>query len=155
LMLERICKPLAMKKTSFMRESGAESPANGAVSTANDYLKFLAMLLNGGEANGKQILSKQSVDLLLNPQAEGASVKFVPEPVKGFAYTFGGWVQESDRNGKPMVISSPGLFGTWPYIDKCRNYAAVIFTKQQSEQKKQPYLDIVSEIDEQIKGNCN
>jgi len=155
LMLERICKPLGMKKTSFMRESGAESPASGAVSTANDYLKFLGMLLNGGEVNGKKILSKQSVDFLLNPQTEGASVKFVPEPVRGYAYTFGGWVEETDRNGKPMVISSPGLFGTWPYIDKCRNYAAVIFTKQQGEQKKEPYMAIIDEINEQIKGDCN
>jgi hypothetical protein len=52
------------------------------------------------------------------------------------------------------VVSSPGLFGTWPYVDKCRNYAAVIFTRQTAEQQKQLYLDIINEINEQIKGNC-
>jgi CubicO group peptidase (beta-lactamase class C family) len=154
LMLERIVKPLGMKKTSFMEDRGAESPANGAVSTANDYLKFLAMLLNGGELNGKKILSKESVELLLSLQTEGAAIKFVPKPVEGYGYTFGAWIQETDKTGKSMVVSSPGLFGTWPYIDRCRNYAAVIFTRQAGEQQRQPYLDIINEINDQIKGNC-
>ena len=155
LMTERIVKPLGMKKTSFMTDKGAESPATGGVSTANDYLKFVAMLLEGGQLNGKRILSAASVDLLLNLQTEGAAIKFVPQPVQGFGYTFGGWVQETDKNGKGMVVSSPGLFGTWPYIDKCRKYAAVIFTRQQAEQRKETYLPIIDEINEQIKGGCN
>jgi CubicO group peptidase (beta-lactamase class C family) len=155
-MMERICKPLGMKKTTFVEEVGAESPATGGVSTANDYLKFLAMLLQGGEYMGKRILSTESVDLLLNLQTEGAANKFTPTPVQGYGYTFGAWVQQTDSNGKAQVVSSPGLFGTWPYIDRCRQYAAVIFTRQlKEEQKKDLYLPIVDEINSQMKGNCN
>ena len=155
LMADKIVKPLGMKKTNFNVEKGAESPARGGVSSANDYLRFLTMLLNGGELNGKRILSAASVELLLNLQTNGAANKFTPAPVQGYGYTFGAWIQETDKNGKGMVVSSPGLFGTWPYIDRCRNYAAVIFTRQQAEQKKEQYLEIIDEINEQIKGSCN
>jgi CubicO group peptidase (beta-lactamase class C family) len=153
LMMERICKPLGMKRTTFVEEAGAESPATGGVSSANDYLKFLAMLLDGGEAMGKRVLSPESVELLLNLQTEGMANKFTPTPVQGYGYTFGAWVQETGNNGKATVISSPGLFGTWPYIDRCRKYAAVIFTRQlKEEQKKEIYLPIVEEINSQMKG---
>lgn len=36
----------------------------GILSTAGDYLKFLMMLANGGELNGKRILSRKSVELI-------------------------------------------------------------------------------------------
>ncbi|MEJ7710227.1 MAG: serine hydrolase domain-containing protein [Pyrinomonadaceae bacterium] len=36
----------------------------GLLSTANDYARFLQMLLNGGELDGKRILSRKSVELM-------------------------------------------------------------------------------------------
>jgi len=42
----------------------------GLSSTAYDYAVFLQMLLNGGSYNGKQILGRRTVELMLSPQLE-------------------------------------------------------------------------------------
>lgn len=43
----------------------------GLVSSADDYMKFANMLLNGGVANGRRILSEQAVKAMSIPQNEG------------------------------------------------------------------------------------
>ena len=43
----------------------------GLSSTAFDYAIFLQMLLNGGVYNGKQLLGRRTVELMLSPQTEG------------------------------------------------------------------------------------
>ena len=43
----------------------------GLSSTAFDYSIFLQMLLNGGSYNGKQILGRRTVELMLSPQLPG------------------------------------------------------------------------------------
>ncbi|TAD85253.1 MAG: class A beta-lactamase-related serine hydrolase [Bacteroidetes bacterium] len=50
-----------MPKTYF-------SGGAGLSSTAFDYAIFLQMLLNGGKFNGKQILGRRTVELMLSPQ---------------------------------------------------------------------------------------
>ena len=157
LMQERITRPLGMRRTNFANESGegAESPASGAVSTAGDYIKFMTMLLNNGQFNGKQILSKESIAEMEKPSAISVPVKSTPAVTKGFTYALGQWIQESDKSGKSSVISSPGLNGTWPFIDRCRNYAAVVFINQQPvEQKQDVAMAIKEEIDQQMKSTC-
>lgn len=44
-----------------------ESGGAGLCSTLDDYAKFATMLLNGGELNGKRILSKAAVDYMTSP----------------------------------------------------------------------------------------
>jgi hypothetical protein len=47
------------------------------------------------------------------------------------------------------------LFGTWPYVDKCRNYAAIIFVKTLlGEQKKDVALQFKNAVDEVVGGGC-
>ena len=41
-----------------------ESGGGGLIGSADDYLRFTAMLLNGGTFNGKRLLSKQTVDFM-------------------------------------------------------------------------------------------
>ncbi len=155
LMQERITKPLTMKKTTFMRDSGAEDPANGAVATADDLAKFLSMLLNHGELYGKKILTDKSILEMEKISFAGLPVKSTPAMTTGFNYSFGAWVQESDKSGKAAVVSAPGLNGVWPYLDHCRNYACVIFTKQpENEQNPNPYLEIKQEVEKLFKSNC-
>jgi CubicO group peptidase (beta-lactamase class C family) len=43
----------------------------GLVSTANDYARFLQMLLNGGTLDGKRILSRKTVELMTVSHLEG------------------------------------------------------------------------------------
>ncbi|MBO9203593.1 MULTISPECIES: serine hydrolase domain-containing protein [Niastella] len=157
LIQEKLLRPLKMKQTSFMNENGyAPNPSGGARSTANDYINFLSMILSKGMFEGKKILSEKAIEEMEKPQFTNLPVKYTPKVAEGFHYGLGEWIQEEDANGNSTVVSSPGLFGTWPYIDKCRNYAAIIFVKSLlNEQKKDIAMQFKSAVDEVVGGsNC-
>ena len=155
LFQERIAIPLGMVHTSFGKGK-LVSPSGGAKSTPDDYMHFLIMILNKGNFNGRPILSEQSISQMQETQTTLAAVKYAPKGAEGFNYALGQWVQEADKNGKSTVLTSPGLFGTWPYIDKCRNYAALFFVKKFfiSEKTKAIYIQAKQLIDKQIKSSC-
>ncbi len=59
---EKILRPCKMRGTSFTNDNGVTSnAADGAITTANDFINFLAMLLNKGTFEGKKVLSEKSV----------------------------------------------------------------------------------------------
>ena len=156
LMQERITRPLGMRRTNFANETGegAENPASGAVSSAADYIKFLTMLLNGGEYMGKQILSKAAIAEMEKISAPSVPVKGTPKLTQGFHYGFGVWIDDNSPSKAP-VICCPGTNGTWPLIDRCHGYAAIIFTPQQpAEPRQDAFLAIKQEIDNNMKGGC-
>lgn len=156
LMQERITKPAGMKKTSFLNDHGSEDPASGAISTAGDYIRFMTMVLNDGMVNGKQVLSKESIDEMEKVGFSGLPVKSTPKAAQGFKYGLGVWVQEADKNGKSTVISCPGADGAWPYLDRCRKYACIILTPQRdTEQNQNVFLEMKEEIEKQFKSDCN
>lgn len=156
LMQERITKPAGMKKTSFMNDRGSEDPSSGGISTAGDYIRFMTMLLNYGEVNGKKILSKESIEEVEKGMFSSLPVKSAPKFAQGFNYGLGVWVQETDKSGKGSMISCPGLGGTWPYIDRCRKYACVVLTPQRdTEQLQQTFIQIKEAVEKQFKSDCN
>jgi len=128
LFQERIAKPLEMGSTTFTNKTAC-NPSGGALSTASDYMKFLSMILHEGTYNGKQILSKKSIEMMQISRTVDVKVLYTPQGAEIFEYGFGEWIQEKDKTGKSIVVSSPGLFGTFPFIDLKRNYAAIVFVK--------------------------
>ena len=59
---DKILRPCKMRGTSFTNDNGVTSnAADGAITTANDYINFLAMLLNKGTFEGKKVLSEKSI----------------------------------------------------------------------------------------------
>ncbi|MDF2189960.1 serine hydrolase domain-containing protein [Paraflavitalea sp. CAU 1676] len=155
LVQERLTRPLKMKATTFNDDNGnAPNPSGGAQSSALDYMNFLVMILNKGTFEGKRILSEEAVAEMQKNHFPGLPVKYTPAVATGYEYGYGEWIQEKDANGNATVVSSPGLFGTWPYVDKCRNYAAIIFVKTLlGEQKKEVYLQFKEAVDDQL-GAC-
>jgi CubicO group peptidase (beta-lactamase class C family) len=146
LMMERIIKPSGMKKTTFMVESGAVSPALGGLSTGSDYVRFLGMLLNKGVVNGKQVVSEKSIEEMHKMQITNEVVKYIPSIMAGSGYGYGVFLEDSGK-----VISCPSFTGTWPFIDTCGKYGCVIFTPVLSgEPKKDFYTKIKEAIDAQI-----
>lgn len=137
LMQERITRPLKMRATSFADDQGmSPNPSGGAQSTANDYLNFLIMMLNRGSFEGKPVLSEASVKEMERSQMANLPVKYAPPSASGFAYGLGAWIVEQDAQGNSVVMACPGLFGTWPYYDRCRKYVAILFVKNlQTEQR--------------------
>ncbi|WP_051670139.1 serine hydrolase domain-containing protein [Bryobacter aggregatus] len=102
------------------------SGAGGLMSTAEDYLQFAEMLLEGGKLNGKRILSPKTVDLM-------ASV-FVPDTLPGRApgRGFGLSVQVvSDPVAAGMRVSKgsygwDGAYGTHFWIDPVEKIVGIL-----------------------------
>lgn len=163
LIKTKLFVPLGMTKTTFSDPNGgAINPSGGARSTADDYMKFLVMLLNKGTYNGTRILSESSVAEMMKVQNTLAQVKYAPKAAEGFTYASGCWVIEESMHettatgGKiGTALASPGLFGTWPMIDYCRGYAYLVFVKNLlGEERAQAHLELKKIIDTQIPATC-
>lgn len=98
---------------------GIPSGAGGLVSTATDLLAFLRMLL----ADGRPLLSEQSVQLMttdhLTPAQREASTVFL----EGQGWGFGGAVAASGRYGWV------GGSGTTAHVDPAAGTAAILLTQ--------------------------
>ncbi|MEP7106804.1 MAG: serine hydrolase domain-containing protein [Ferruginibacter sp.] len=152
---QRIFIPLNMKNTSFTPEDNAVDPSGGAVSTATDYMNFLTMILEKGLFTGNRILSEAAITQMQTIQTQNITKLYTPKVAEGFEYGLGEWIEETDNKGNSTVVSCPGLLGTWPYIDKCRNYACIFFLQSIiSDHKKDFFLELKKVIDKQIPGDC-
>lgn len=155
LIKQKLFNPMTMRKTSFTTlDASAVNPSGGGTSTADDYMKFLVMLLNKGKSNGKQILSEESVNQLMQIQTKPELIKYAPKAAEGFNYALGSWVVK-ETNGKATSLASPGLFGTWPMIDFCRGYAYIVFVRNLlGEERAGAHIELKKIIDGQISGDC-
>lgn len=152
----KVFTPLGMRKTSFAQlDGGPINPAGGAVSTTEDLLRFLQMLLRKGKTDATiQFLSESSVEELLQQQASPEQVNFAPASAKGYGYAQGAWVLESN-NQKATALASPGLFGSWPMIDLCRGYVYVVLVKNiLGEERANLHKEMKDLIDRQLKNAC-
>lgn len=181
---QRLFRPLGMNKTTFATLDGSPpNPSGGAKSNAEDYMKFLVMLMNKGVYNGKRILSEEAVDEMMQVQTKLYQIKYAPESAEGFNYALGSWAIEEKTEtliiqknlpvpsipppadgGEAVLkkeisvattLASPGLFGTWPMVDYCRGYAYILFVKNLlGEERADAHLEIKKVIDERMKGEC-
>jgi CubicO group peptidase (beta-lactamase class C family) len=105
---------------------------HGLVSTADDYLSFARMLLQGGELNGKRVLSQDSIRLmttnLLTPAQRRVSQFGIPF-FMGQGFGLGVSVITDEKKNAWMGRGSrgafgwPGLFGGWWQVDPQRQLA--------------------------------
>lgn len=155
LIKQKLFNPMGMRKTSFTTlDASAINPSGGAASTAEDYMKFLVMLLNKGKYNGQQILSEKAVEQLREVQTTADKIKYAPKAAEGFNYALGSWVIEQ-KKGEATTLASPGLFGTWPMIDFCRGYAYIVFVKNLlGEERADAHIELKTLIDKQIPSSC-
>lgn len=155
LIRTKLLIPLGMRKTTFTNlEGGPVNPSGGAQSTADDYMKFLVMLLNKGKNNGVQLLSENAVNEMMKIRTSPSMIKYAPKAAHGFNYASGAWVVE-EKDGKATALASPGLFGTWPMLDYCRGYTYLVFCKNLlGEGKADAYMQLKEVIDEQLKSTC-
>ena len=135
---ERIADPLEMKNTDFGK-NGVPLAAGGAYSTPEDYMNFLVMLLNEGEFNGKRIISKALVnEMMKNRMARDVERAYAPEEAGNWGYGFGAWIMDAPlaisekKDAMPVskrgvAVTSPGLFGSFPWIDNDKKYCAFLF----------------------------
>ena len=160
---QRIFRPLGMKDTAFFVEPLKQnriaepfeidplwkikvklsdirmpplrfSGGAGAVSTADDYLRFAQMLLNGGELDGVRILSPKTIDFMLTDQLSGVRATLPPgstapgpRPGYGFGLGFAIRTESGDAStlGTPGIADWSGLGGTSFWIDPKEKLAVI------------------------------
>ena len=156
---ERIAEPLNMKNTDFGKK-GVPLAAGGAYSTPEDYMNFLMMLLNEGEFNGKRIISKALiVEMQKNRIGKDVLVTSSPAEAGNWGYGFGEWVMDSplaiaDKKGampdskRSDAVSSPGLFGSFPWVSNDKKYCAFLFVYNlQNKGRNEKYKELKSVVD--------
>lgn len=129
LFAERIARPLDMKNTDFGK-GNVPLPAGGALSTPQDYLNFLVMILNKGVYNGKRILSENSLAAMQTDRiTTDVKIAYSPGEAGDAGYGLGEWVLDEAAIGNlSKTVSSPGLFGSFPWVDNEKQYCAFLMT---------------------------
>jgi CubicO group peptidase (beta-lactamase class C family) len=156
---ERIAEPLNMKNTDFGKK-GVPLAAGGAYSTPEDYMNFLMMIMNEGEFNGKRIISKALiVEMQKNRIGRDVLVTSSPAEAGNWGYGFGEWVMDSplaiaDKKGampdskRSAAVTSPGLFGSFPWVDTEKKYCAFLFVYNlQNKGRNEKYKELKSVVD--------
>jgi len=105
-------------------------PAGGLYSTAADLAKLYAMMLRGGKAGGKQILSAAAVKQMTSLQTGELDCGFTP----GMGYGFG-WAVVQKPQGvhemlSPGTFGHGGAFGTQVWIDPKRDFFVILLVQR-------------------------
>ena len=152
LFAERIAKPCNMINSDFGKVK-VPLPAGGAWSTAQDYLNFLQMILQEGKFNGKQILSKQSV-IAMQQNRVSKDVVIISSPAEAgnWGYGFGEWVMDNVSGEKRSdAVTSPGLFGSFPWVDNKKQYAGFLMTFNINHKgRNERYKELKKLVDETL-----
>jgi CubicO group peptidase (beta-lactamase class C family) len=98
----------------------------GLSSTVSDYSRFVEMLLNNGELNGKRLIGRKSVELMRSPRMDMNSDGIVDFGLGFYVVNDIGMVGEL---GTPGTYSWGGAFNTSYWIDPKEQMFGVIMTQ--------------------------
>ena len=111
------------------------SGGGGLMSTAEDYLQFAQMLLNGGELRGKRLLSPRTVDLMASNHVGDLSNGKLGRPAHGMGYgLLVGIVEDSVAAGLRVSNGSfgwDGAYGTQTWIDPREKMVTIVMIQTQ------------------------
>ncbi|MGE0054757.1 MAG: serine hydrolase domain-containing protein [Hyphomicrobium sp.] len=123
----RFCRTQDEIKKSYLK-GGA-----GLCGTAQDYFKFLQMIANGGEYEGKRYLSKKTVEFMLQNHlvGMGGSTESSTGPGYGFGLGFAVRLQDGFgwSPGSKGDVMWAGLFGTSFSIDPKEQLVFILLTQ--------------------------
>lgn len=168
LLNEKLIQPLGMKDTSFVvpaskvariaeplliepltggpmakvldltKAMGNESGGAGLATTADDYLRFCQMLLNGGTLDGKRYLSRTTIALMTSDQL-GPKVATPVQPgellmgVQGYTFGLGFMVRQgaglASVPGSEGDYAWAGLGGTFFWVDPKEQLIGILMTQ--------------------------
>ena len=112
--------PPGRSKRYYDYESAWYSGGGGLVSTTRDYLRFCQMLLNGGELDGKRVLSRKTVELMtMDHLGETRRASSILTKGYGFGLDFAVHANPagSGLNGSAGEFNWGGLAGTIFWVD--------------------------------------
>lgn len=130
LLEQRLTAPMQMDQTRFVLASDTNPRiAGGAESTAEDFARFMDMLLNEGvdRPTGARILSAPSVRVMLTRQTNDAQ-PIVGSPTDNNRYGVGVWVDQLEQFGPPVAALAAGARGFHAWIDPSYGLVMVFAT---------------------------
>jgi len=123
--LALLYQPTADKKdiergNHWLYEVSAETspnPSGGLYSTASDLVRFYQMVLNGGDLNGKRVLSADAVKQMTSLQSGELETGFTPGNGWGLGFCLIRKPQGATEMLAPGSFGHGGAFGTQGWID--------------------------------------
>jgi len=141
--LEKPSNPLVIGSPSYF------SGAGGLVSTAADYFQFAQMLCNGGQLNGKRILSPWTVDLMMSNNVGDLFLGQIGRPPKGVGFGLGGEVVLSGADARMRKPNGSygwdGAFGTYWWVNRKEQMVAIIFVQTPGRAQQYDFDNAVSQ----------
>lgn len=112
------------------RQEGESNPlvAGGLLSTGDEYLRVLQLILQRGEVEGAPLIDPALLDRLHHNPYPDAEIITSPLQDYGldYGYGFGAWRLCPPDAADCAVVSAPGAFGATPWFDRDRGYAALL-----------------------------
>ena len=106
---------------------------SGLVGTAEDYLKFAQMIVNGGELNGRRYLSRKTVEFMLSDHTLGMGGTTIASTGPGYGFGLGFAVRQQDGMGWTAGSRGDamwaGAWGTSFWVDPKESLVAVLMTQ--------------------------
>jgi CubicO group peptidase (beta-lactamase class C family) len=90
----------------YQRQPEAQSPAGGVSSNVRDLARWMAMVLDGGSYDGREIIAKKALLPAITPQMVSSKAYAADARASFYGYGFGVSVQPSGR----VVLSHSGAF---------------------------------------------
>ena len=104
--------------------------SGGLLSTTEDYLKFSLMLLNNGSYKGRQLLNKETLDLMKFDHSMGLKYKKLAfGKKKGFGLGFEVVKEDGTKFGSKGTFGWGGMFGTYFRVDPKQNMIMIYMTQ--------------------------
>ncbi|NLX95453.1 MAG: beta-lactamase family protein [Rhodopirellula sp.] len=136
--LARLYKPGAAQGTldatthwiSDLSPSRTPNPSAGLFSTAPDLVRFYQMILNGGELDGRRIVSEAAVQEMRTIQTGDLTAGFTPSCGWGLGWGVVSKPEEVTRMLSPGTFGHGGAFGTQGWIDPERRMIFVLMIQR-------------------------
>jgi CubicO group peptidase (beta-lactamase class C family) len=122
-----------------------ESGSGGMISTLSDYTKFAQMLLNGGEYDGKRLISAATFKDMATDhigKESGVGRDYLYFPGDGFGFGYGFAVRTDAGNAKPPAPGSlgelkwDGASGCYFIIDPKQDFFFILLEQTPSERQR-------------------
>jgi len=133
-------------------QSGLSSPtyfscSGGLVTTAEDYLQFAQMLVNGGELNGRRYLSPKTVALMASNHTGDLVNGQFGRPARGMGFGLGVQVVEdpvaADLRQSKGTFGWAGAYGTNINIDPQEKMVNIILMQMSTPQLQRDFENAV------------
>ncbi|TNE88083.1 MAG: class A beta-lactamase-related serine hydrolase [Deltaproteobacteria bacterium] len=102
--------------------------AGGLLATVDEYAEILGLFYRRGELDGRAHIAGELVDRMGRNAYPDATLANSPMALYGYdaRYGFGAWLECPDAPETCAIVSSPGAFGTTPWVEREHGYYAIL-----------------------------